>query len=72
MMPAASTLRIRWLSESAIHTVPAPSMPTPRLKLSMALVAGPPSPENPALPVPAKVEIVPDGSMRRIRLTFGS
>ena len=71
-MPAASTLRMRWLSESAIHTMPAPSTPTPRLKLSSAWVAGPPSPEKPALPVPAKVVTMPDGSIRRTRFTLGS
>src|SRR5581483_6094872 len=72
MIPLTSTLRIRWLSESAIQMLPAPSTLAPRSKLSSAFVAGPPSPEKPAFPVPATVEMMPSGEMRRTRFTGGS
>jgi hypothetical protein len=36
--------------------------------LSCADAAGPPSPEKPGVPVPAKVVIMPAGSTRRTRL----
>ena len=45
----AATTRIRLLSVSAITRLPAPSTATPPGKSSSAPVAGPPSPENPAL-----------------------
>src|SRR3990172_1853797 len=55
----ASTLRIRWLAESAINTLPPPSTATPYGLYSWALVAAAPSPENPPVPVPAMVLMSP-------------
>src|SRR5690606_17354371 len=37
------------------------------LTLCIASVAGPPSPANPAVPLPATVEMTPSGAMRRTR-----
>ena len=51
------TMRMQLLLESAIYTAPDDATATPCGKFSVALVAGPPSPENPARPVPAKVVI---------------
>src|SRR5271165_5926719 len=61
-MPAGVTLRMRWLAQSAMYTLLAPSTATPRGKRSCALVAAPPSPENPWLPFPA---IRSDNARRR-------
>src|SRR3990172_715791 len=55
----ASTRRIRWLKVSAIYTLPLPSTPTPNGEYSWAPVAAKPSPENPAVPVPAMVLMSP-------------
>ena len=43
----------------------APSNATAIGELNVALVAGPPSPENPLVPVPAKVEMIPRGLITR-------
>ena len=51
----AATTRIRWLSWSAMTRLPLPSTATPPGAASSAWVAGPPSPENPAVPLPAMV-----------------
>ncbi len=62
------TLRIRWLTESTINTVPEESTAMPPGKFRLAAVAEPPSPEKDALPFPATVVMVPlVASMRRIR-----
>jgi hypothetical protein len=49
------TSRIRWFPVSATTRPPAPSSATPHGVTSEALVAGPPSPENPKGPPPATV-----------------
>jgi hypothetical protein len=53
--PQPATSRTRPLPVSAISRLPAPSTATPDGPLNSALVAGPLSPENPALPSPATV-----------------
>src|SRR3990172_5554260 len=64
----ASTLRTRWLYWSAMNTLPAPSTATPIGLSSWASVAAAPSPENPRVPLPAKVLINPvPTSTRRTR-----
>src|SRR5438132_666514 len=68
MIPPGVTLRIRLVSLSAMNRFPAASTETPDGVASQALVAGPPSPENPACPFPATVVIVPLGVTFRIRL----
>jgi hypothetical protein len=55
----AATLRMRWLNVSAMNRLPAASTATPWGNQILALVAGPPSPEKIALPVPATVVITP-------------
>src|SRR5262245_12546533 len=65
--PAADTRRTRKLPVSAITRPPSAVGPTAYGRLICAAVAGPPSPENPRVPVPATVVIVPLGDTRRIR-----
>src|SRR5881296_1293217 len=67
MIPAVLTLRIRLLPSSAMYTFPAGSTATPTGKLNSAEVAGPPSPLNPSLPLPAIVVMIPAVSTLRIR-----
>ncbi len=59
MTPEVSTLRILWLSRSAMKRLPEESTATPEGRESSADVAAPPSPEYPARPVPATVEMSP-------------
>jgi len=60
MVPvAAAILRMRWLSVSATYTFPAESSASAVGRSSIAAFAGPPSPKNPAAPVPATVAITP-------------
>ena len=54
-----STLRMRWLSRSAMWRLPEPSNATPTGILSLAAVAAPPSPSKPLVPDPATVEMIP-------------
>ena len=56
---------MRSLDRSDIYKFPFSSAANPEGKLSFALTAGPPSPENPALPIPAKVEMLPLVSILR-------
>ncbi|MFT3791948.1 MAG: hypothetical protein QM741_12935 [Rudaea sp.] len=65
MMPEPSTLRIRWFEQSAMYRLPALSMATASGLFSCAVFAAPPSPEYPALPVPATAVIVPPASTLR-------
>src|SRR6266705_3023330 len=67
MIPAVSTLRIRLFPRSEMYTLPAASTATPLGSFNDAEVAGPPSPLNPSLPLPAIVVIVPAVSTLRIR-----
>ena len=67
MTPAGETLRTRLLPRSAIRKPPSAVGSTSSGQFSRALVAGPPSPEYPAVPVPATVVICPLGEIRRIR-----
>ncbi len=53
------TRLIRWLLVSASTMLPSGSSATPCTRLSCAAVAAPPSPENPAAPVPATVAMRP-------------
>ena len=61
---ATRTSRMRLLVTSAMYKLPAESIATPSGKLSDALAARPPSPENPKLPSPATVVIVPFDTFR--------
>src|SRR2546428_13982491 len=72
MIPvAATTRRIRSLFASAIKRLPAASTAIPVGVESRALVAGPPSPLKPAMPVPAPVVMIPvPGATLRMRLLF--
>src|SRR5437868_4166582 len=66
---AASTRRIRLLPLSAMNRLPDPSAATPAGLHTPALVAAPPSPLNPHVPLPATVVMTPvAASTRRIRL----
>src|ERR1022692_977423 len=67
MIALADTVRIRWLPVSAMNRLPKASTATPYGTLSCASVAGPPSPLNPAVPVPATVVIIPPADTFRIR-----
>ncbi len=58
MMPPAMR-RMRWLALSQISSAPVRSSARALGWASEAAVAGPPSPENPALPLPAKVVMMP-------------
>src|ERR1039457_1120884 len=58
------TLRMRLLEESAMYRLPAESIATPSGTFSAALVADPPSPENPAVPLPATVVILPPDTFK--------
>ncbi len=58
-MPLVDTLRMRLLELSAMKRLPALFTATLEEKKSEPLVAGPPSPEKPAVPLPATVETVP-------------
>jgi hypothetical protein len=55
-----------------MNTFPAPSETTEVGYDSDASVAGPPSPENAACPLPAMVLIVPDGDTFRIAMLLAS
>jgi hypothetical protein len=66
MIPLAETFRTRKLFVSAMNRLPAPSTATLHGH-SCALVAGPPSPEKPRVPLPATVVMIPSGETRRIQ-----
>ncbi len=59
IIPAVSTCRTRLLSLSAMNIIPALFNQTLRGLLKAANVAGPLSPPNAALPLPATVERTP-------------
>ena len=64
----ADTTRMRLFPKSAMSTLPAPSMSRPR-GTRLALVAGPPSPLKPSIPLPANVVMMPvAAATRRMRL----
>ena len=73
MIPAGLTMRTRLLPVSAMYTSPAASTARPAGSFAphwgrrAALVARPPSPENPNWPLPAIVAIVPSGLITRTR-----
>ena len=69
---AVRTSRIRLLSRSAMKTSPDWSAAIPHGSFNCAEVAGPPSPEKPATPVPAIVEIVPVDEISRTRAITSS
>ena len=48
-------LRMRWFTESAIYMLPEESSARPKGKFNWALVGAPPSPEKPAVLLPAYV-----------------
>src|SRR5271154_916524 len=59
MMPWGVTFRTTALLESAMYRLPEESTARPAGWFTCALVAAPPSPENPGIPVPAKVVMIP-------------
>src|SRR5262245_53474874 len=61
MIPPGLTRRTRSLAISAKNCSPAAPAARPMGRCRHAWVAGPPSPEKPAWPVPARVTIVPGG-----------
>ena len=65
--PPGVTFRIRLLPESAMYRFPAASTAIPSGNRSWAAVAGPPSPENPLVPLPATVVMVPPVEIIRTR-----
>ena len=69
MVPLAETRRIRRLPRSARNRLPEPSTarPVDSVSISCAFVAGPSSPEKPAVPVPATVVMIPLGETFRMR-----
>src|SRR5437763_6373376 len=58
MSPTVSTLRIRLFPRSAMYTLPAGSTPTTLGPFNDAEVAGPPSPSNSYVPLPALVLMI--------------
>ncbi len=64
VMIPPKTFRMRLLKVSARYRLPAASTATPPGSLRVALVAGPPSPENPTLPLPATVVMIPPDIFR--------
>src|ERR1700730_10739531 len=68
IVPSGVTFRIRALLPSVIYKFPLTSRATPVGKLICALMAGPPSPEKPGEPLPARVVRVPSALTKRIRL----
>ena len=66
--PLTGTLRTRLPLNSVIYRLPAASRVKPNGAFNAALAAGPPSPEDPAVPLPAKVEIAPADVTLRTRL----
>ena len=58
---------MRWLPVSAMKRLPRLSTVTPDTSFNCALVAGPPSPLKPALPLPAAVVMMPLLSTLRMR-----
>src|ERR1017187_3576935 len=67
MMPSGLTFRNRLFKYSEINKLPAESIAKATGPPSRALVAGPPSPENPDVPLPAMVVITPAGDTLRTR-----
>ena len=59
IVPFGATLRMRFVGRSAIRMLPSGIGATSNGKFSAAAVADPPSPENVAVPVPAKVSMNP-------------
>jgi hypothetical protein len=68
MIPLAETFRTRLLSLSEMKRLPDPSTAMPTGTESCALVAAPPSPEKPWVPLPAIVVMIPPAETLRIRL----
>jgi hypothetical protein len=68
MKPAAEMRRTRWLVTSVTNTLSAASTASAIGLASLAWMAGPPSPLNPSVPLPARVVIPPVAmSTRRTR-----
>ena len=65
MTPAGVTLRITLFAESAMYRLPDASTATPLASPNSALVAGPPLPVNPHVPLPATVEMTPPAVILR-------
>ena len=66
IIPEVLIFRTRWLNASPIYRLPEASSVIPYGVLSFAAVAGLQSPLKPAVPVPAIVDIIPEGSTLRI------
>src|SRR5215471_1855285 len=72
MIPSGEIRRMRRLPESQTYRFPFGSSARLPGPLSDAFSAGPPSPENPGMPVPATVLTVPSAAIFRIRCPVGS
>ena len=70
--PCGEIRRTVWLPKSLTTTLPSAPREIPQGIVRRASRAGPPSPSYPAIPVPAKVERVPSGWIRRTRALRGS
>ena len=69
MIPAGDMLRTRRLALSAIRRFPCESKASPNGAARVALIAGPPSPENAGCPVPATVVMMPLRSIFLMRFS---
>src|SRR5580658_187509 len=67
--PFAATFRIRLLRKSAMYRLPELSTASPCGRFNSAEVAGPPSPEDPDVPFPAKRVKTPLGVSLKTRLS---
>src|SRR4051812_37171948 len=72
MIPPGVTFRTRELFKSEMYRFPSESTATAQGLNSSALVAGPPSPKNPAVPLPATVVMIPLAPTFRTLLLPGS
>src|ERR1019366_7246980 len=68
IVPLTETFRTRLPPNSVTYRLPAASKAKPNGAFNCALAAAPPSPVDPAVPVPAKVVIVPVDATLRTRL----
>src|SRR5881397_4049039 len=72
MVPLEETLRMRLLLADGMSSVQGLSTATPLGPASWALMAGPPSPEEPCEPLPATVVMIPSEETLRMRLLLAS
>ncbi len=72
MIPSGATRRMRFAWLSAMNRLPSRSVLTSMGRSMVAAVAGPPSPVDPAAPVPATVEMTPAVFTTRTRRFISS